>query len=441
MLRWLVIGICLILVVGCSAPPVMQGRKLVDEGNYDLARDILYAEVDRDPANTRAWRELGRSYFHEGNMEKAEVCFTNAAVDDPLALWYIGRIHEQQGETDRAIEVYIQALEQTPSGNTKALIRKQLDDLLQQELQNRLPKVAAASEAELDVSTVPENTIAVLNFDGSRLNDDVAPIAYGVSEFIAADLAKVKSLKSVERLKIEAILSEHRLRELGYTDKLSAVQSGRLIGARRIVTGQMVSLGEEVQIGGVVVDIVRDTANRTETDQTRLEQLFRLQKRFVFAVLDSLGVRLTAEERNAIMEVPTENYLAFLAYSRGLQFRDHGDLEMARDEFERASGLDAGFSAAAGEAASTTALIVGSTLGPVTVGSIEAAAYQEFAGAISGGQVPIGGLDYMLSNILNNSGATRTGSEESDKGNTDTDKDPDVQAVGSANVTGNLDGD
>jgi tetratricopeptide (TPR) repeat protein len=404
MLRWLVIGICLILVVGCSAPPVMQGRKLVDEGNYDLARDILYAEVDRDPANTRAWRELGRSYFHEGNMEKAEVCFTNAAVDDPLALWYIGRIHEQQGETDRAIEVYIQALEQTPSGNTKALIRKQLDDLLQQELQNRLPKVAAASEAELDVS-------------------------------------KVKSLKSVERLKIEAILSEHRLRELGYTDKLSAVQSGRLIGARRIVTGQMVSLGEEVQIGGVVVDIVRDTANRTETDQTRLEQLFRLQKRFVFAVLDSLGVRLTAEERNAIMEVPTENYLAFLAYSRGLQFRDHGDLEMARDEFERASGLDAGFSAAAGEAASTTALIVGSTLGPVTVGSIEAAAYQEFAGAISGGQVPIGGLDYMLSNILNNSGATRTGSEESDKGNTDTDKDPDVQAVGSANVTGNLDGD
>lgn len=441
MLRWSVIGICLILVAGCSAPPVMQGRKLVDEGNYNSAREILYAEVDREPTNTGAWRELGRSYFHEGNFEKARVCFTNAAKDDPLALWYLGRIHERQGETDQAIEVYIRALEQTPSGNTKALIRKHLDDLLQQELQNRLPEVAATAEAALDVSTVPENTIAVLNFDGSRLDDEVAPIAYGLAEFTAADLAKVRSLKSVERLKIEAILSEHRLKELGHTDKLSAVQSGRLIGARRIVTGQLVSLGDEIQIGGVVVDIVRDTANRTETDQTKLEQLFRLQKRFVFAVLDSLNVRLSAEERNAIMEVPTENYLAFMAFSRGLQFRDQGNLEMARDEFERASGLDAGFSAAVGEAASTTALMVGSTLGPVTVGSIEAAAYQEFAGTISGGQVPIGGLDYMLSNILNNSGATGTGSEESDNGNSDTEKDPDVQAVGSANVTGNLDGD
>ncbi|MDZ7412089.1 MAG: hypothetical protein ONB15_00970, partial [candidate division KSB1 bacterium] len=66
----------------------------------------------------------------------------------------------------------------------------------------------------------------------------------------------------------------------------------------------------------------------------------------VFRILSEMGVPLSQEERDAILVVPTENILAFLAYCQGLDYEDRGMFELARTAYARAAQLDPRFSAA-----------------------------------------------------------------------------------------------
>jgi tetratricopeptide (TPR) repeat protein len=81
-----------------------------------------------------------------------------------------------------------------------------------------------------------------------------------------------------------------------------------------------------------------------------LDNLFRLQKELVFQLIEEMGVELTAEQRAAIEDVPTQNLQAFLAYSRGLIAEDTGNFEAAARFFRQASQLDPDFEAAARQA-------------------------------------------------------------------------------------------
>jgi tetratricopeptide (TPR) repeat protein len=77
-----------------------------------------------------------------------------------------------------------------------------------------------------------------------------------------------------------------------------------------------------------------------------LSEFFGMQKQMVFDVLDELGIQLTAAERDSIARIPTESFDAFMAYSRGLDYRDRGDYDAAKSEFERALEIDPGFAEA-----------------------------------------------------------------------------------------------
>jgi hypothetical protein len=63
-------------------------------------------------------------------------------------------------------------------------------------------------------------------------------------------------------------------------------------------------------------------------------------------VIDTLGITLTRAERDAIEEVPTESFLAFMAFSRGLSYRRRGMPGEALESFREAREHDPGFSAA-----------------------------------------------------------------------------------------------
>jgi hypothetical protein len=101
--------------------------------------------------------------------------------------------------------------------------------------------------------------------------------------------------------------------------------------------------------------------------ENRLDALFDLEKALVLQLFDSLGVRLTTEERNAIEQRPTRSLQAFLAYSRGLRLEDQGRYDEASRNFNEAVRLDPGFGAARQKGAETSAAAVGLTVSPAVV--------------------------------------------------------------------------
>jgi len=74
-----------------------------------------------------------------------------------------------------------------------------------------------------------------------------------------------------------------------------------------------------------------------------VKEFFKLEKRLVFGILDSMGLELTKEERDAIDEVPTESFLALLAYCQGLDYLDEGMYPEAESQFGRALSEDPNF--------------------------------------------------------------------------------------------------
>ena len=421
------------LVAGCSQSLYMQGRKYLDKGEYDPAIEAFYKEIAANPTSAEAWRELGVTYYEKGDLTKAEDALKQANQIQPDARihLYLGLIYEKQEDLGKAINAYTTSLSLQPKGKTSSMTRAHLDRLISKKLE---VDASAAVENELiiDTDTIPENTIAVANFDGSYLSPELAPIAYGLAEFTSIDLAKVHSLTVVERLKLDMILKELELSASEYVDPASAPRMGRLMGTRRLVTGSVVSIGEEgLKLDAAIVNTVDSSAVRPQGVEGNLEKFFEAQKEFVFGILDELGITLSAEERDAIKEVPTESYLAFLAYSRGLDYRNRGPewFGAAEQEFALAVQHDGNFQQANRQLRAVTDM--------QTAGADYQESFDQFEGLVrqqSDLQQPSEGLDSQLSSVAQNSG-TIPGSS----GDSSVDPVDEPGNTGTITITGDLD--
>jgi hypothetical protein len=74
-----------------------------------------------------------------------------------------------------------------------------------------------------------------------------------------------------------------------------------------------------------------------------LGRLFRMEKELVLRILDYFQIELTPQQRERILMIPTENMMAFINYSRGLDALDQRDYSTAKDYFEQATRMDPDF--------------------------------------------------------------------------------------------------
>jgi len=294
-----------------------------------------------------------------------------------------------------------------------------------------------ANEAGIDVDTIPENTIAVVDFDNTHLPPDMAPISKGLAEFTALDLGKVASLRVVDRMKIDAIMGELKLSSSKYADPSTAPRMGRLVGSRRIVTGSLLGIGDKtIQLDGAVVNTRDSSTAVTGAMEGDLDKIFAVEKSLVFKVIDNLGIALTAEERDAIEKIPTESYLAFMAYCRGLEYKSQGMYEAARQEFRQAQQEDNGFQEAGVQVKALASA-------PATA-SEEPGAFEQFElglSAASDQESSQGGIDRFQNGLLADQDFIRDSEKLDRHGNTpdSPDRTSDITGTGTVTIRGNLD--
>ena len=71
--------------------------------------------------------------------------------------------------------------------------------------------------------------------------------------------------------------------------------------SNRIVTATVLALGEDgLKLDGTVVYTTDSSTRIPEGVEGEIKDIFDLQKKFVFNIIDSLGITLTADERDAI---------------------------------------------------------------------------------------------------------------------------------------------
>ncbi len=104
--------------------------------------------------------------------------------------------------------------------------------------------------------------IAVLDFKSILVSEE---LGFAVSEILRTELAGFEEYTVIERGKLKEILHEQALQLSGSVDSETAVEIGKLVGAKMVVNGSIVKTGEVYTINSRFVDvetgIVKDGKN------------------------------------------------------------------------------------------------------------------------------------------------------------------------------------
>lgn len=256
---------------GCSQPAGLYGRVVQGEAvlEYQGGRSVMrgrsfrWAGADKRPQvlavapallndagdqadATRARAELGRTLksgieaFGAGDDAAATRALQQVREQSPgetLVPYYLGLIALRREDSATALSLLQQYAREDPEGAASREVPKMLTLLSSAQLQQEVA-TAVAREREVVGSPPEPGTIAVQAFV-NRGDEAYRAMAKGLAAMVIADLSKVPGLKVLEREKVQLLVNEARLGDSGLADTASAVRSGRLMRAERVVVGNL----------------------------------------------------------------------------------------------------------------------------------------------------------------------------------------------------------
>jgi TolB-like protein len=191
-----------------------------------------------------------------------------------------------------------------------------------------LPLAAAAQET---FDTRPG--IAVFPFENGGsfgpAREDLSGLEVGVQQPLLMELTENPSLRVVERSRLREILDEQGLVTSGQVDPRTAVELGRLVGARYIVTGSFIDNYGQFSLSARIFDVETGEILRAQRVLDRKQNLYRmivdLSSRVTQGV-DLPPLEGPVAQRRRARAIPAE---AVTLYSRAQVFEDMGQQDRA----------------------------------------------------------------------------------------------------------------
>jgi TolB-like protein len=308
----------------------------------------LERERAANPSSAATWRSLGIVYYKEGRYDDARRALVEAKrldANDGTTALYLGMTAERQNDYAAARDAYTTYLNVGRTSRVRGQLERRLAALQRLELAQEA-KQAVAREQQLSATPGSPRTVAVMPLRFTGTDSTLQPLERGLAELLITDLARSSQLTVVERARLQALLDEIQLQRAGVTDASTNVRAGRLLQAGRVVQGAIAQRGDQLRVDATVVDVPTTSVAGTTNGDASIDQLFTLEKTIAFGLFNTLGVTLTAAERQAIEQRPTRSLQAFLAYSRALGAEDAGRFDDAVRLFDDAARLDPGFTRA-----------------------------------------------------------------------------------------------
>jgi serine/threonine protein kinase/Tfp pilus assembly protein PilF len=168
------------------------------------------------------------------------------------------------------------------------------------------------------VVPAPDNAIAVVTFTNITREPADEWIGSGIAETVSADLKNVQGLSVIGRERVfDALRNLESPSSSGQDDRL-AIELGRGLGARWIVSGAYQRIGESIRITARFVEVSTGAVLRNVKIDGRLSEIFGLQDRIVFELTQDLNLTLEPSTINQIQQPETRSVEAYELYSRGM---------------------------------------------------------------------------------------------------------------------------
>jgi tetratricopeptide (TPR) repeat protein len=338
----------ILLSSGCSLGPTPE--TYLERGDYVTALRLYEARLREEPGDLEALRGAGACHLALGAPDSARARLEAAWRLDPsdeATLFFLGEAREAVGDLRGALQAYAAYLEQEPEAREVAAHLR----VLRRRLVTEEVRRALAVEASLAGSAPSRRILAIPDFANLTGDTLLDPVGKGLAAMLATDLALVESLRVVERLRLQVLLRELQRLPPGPgsadTAGLAAVSRrlGTLLGAGTVLQGSVLApeRGRLRLDADLLASPTGEIWASLDPASGPLEDLLRLEKRLVFSVVEAYGLRLPERTRRRLERLPTRSLQAFLAYCRGLDWEDRGDLQRAAAAYREALRLDPGF--------------------------------------------------------------------------------------------------
>lgn len=319
-------------------------------------------QAARDPspeaqvALATAWRAAGQRDSARQLLEGV----VRTHPRHPSAVLALGLTADEQGDYATAEARYREYLALARGAPLKRDVERRLVLVRRQALAVAVRR-ALASEAALSKLPPDPGALAVFPFSYSGQDARMQSLSRALAALLTTDLAQTDRVKVLERTEIQALLGELKLSQSGLVDPATAVRSGRLLRAGRVVQGQLGGSDRALQIAAAVVRVENGRRVNPVQVEDELARLFEMEKTLAFGLYRSMGIELTVAERERVAQRPTQNVEALLEFGWGLQAEEAGQPEAAARHFKKALQFDPGFTAARDRAGEATAAAEGPT--------------------------------------------------------------------------------
>src|SRR5438874_6554019 len=152
-----------------------------------------------------------------------------------------------------------------------------------------------------------EKSIAVLPFENLSPDPDNAYFANGVQDEILTRLASLADLKVISRTSVMQYKS-------GAARDLRKI--GQQLGVAHVVEGTVQRAGNRVRVNAQLIDVSTNRGLWGQSYDRDLADVFAIQSEIATSIAGQLQASLSAREKTAIEQAPTNNITAFELYAR-----------------------------------------------------------------------------------------------------------------------------
>lgn len=184
-------------------------------------------------------------------------------------------------------------------------------------------------------------TVAVLDFSSFMMGDagmGSVNLGKAITAMLVTEFTNRPGIQVIERAQLNDMLREQDLVLSGRVDESSAIEIGKLLGAQYILLGQASSIADNLRMDIRAVDVETSEIVAVLKMSDVTSELLSV----VVALADQFGEQLNLvppSERPEMESIPVP---ATIAFSRGVDYEDRGEIEQAIEFYEQALEIHPG---------------------------------------------------------------------------------------------------
>lgn len=189
--------------------------------------------------------------------------------------------------------------------------------------------------------------LMVLNFKNNTLKskaEEFKPWEYGIASMVMTDIESIGLFNIISRERLKDVVKQQEFQMTGMVDPRKAVQIGKILAARYILTGSFMEMRGALRIEAQVISVETGAQLGASSVTGKTDTFFDLEKNLVIKISKFLDAMLSEVEKKALagnietksVNASLNNYQGEIEYNKAQYLKKKGKEDEAELVLDKA---------------------------------------------------------------------------------------------------------